>query len=116
MTQVMRVAQRIPALPIPGRQRGAVDLYDVSDDWLPIYDVSDLPGYYMGVGTSGSQFKNAPVVGKLMAKLIAEVEAGHDHDREPVHLDLKYTGRTCNIGFFSRLRELNPDSSYSVIG
>jgi sarcosine oxidase subunit beta len=115
-TQVMRTAQRIPTLPVPEQLRGIVDLYDVSDDWLPIYDVSDLPGFYMAVGTSGSQFKNAPVVGKLMAELIDKVESGQDHDNNPVQLDLKYTRRRCNIGFFSRLRELNPDSSYSVIG
>ena len=52
-TQVMRAGQRMPELPIPGRQQGVVDLYDVSDDWLPIYDASDLPGFYMAVGTSG---------------------------------------------------------------
>jgi len=115
-TQVMRKAQRIPSLPIPQQQQGIVDLYDVSDDWLPIYDASDLPGFYMAVGTSGSQFKNAPVVGKLMAELIGKIEAGHDHDNEPVQFFLTYTRRTCNVGFFSRLRELNPDSSYSVIG
>jgi sarcosine oxidase subunit beta len=115
-TQVMRAAQRIPELPIPEQPRGVVDLYDVSDDWLPIYDASDLPGFYMAVGTSGSQFKNAPVVGKLMAELITRVEAGHDHDNDPVRFLLAYTGHTCNIGFFSRLRELNPESSYSVIG
>jgi sarcosine oxidase subunit beta len=115
-TQVMRKAQRIPELPIPEQQRGIVDLYDVSDDWLPIYDASDLAGFYMAVGTSGSQFKNAPVVGKLMAELISRVEAGHDHDNGPVQFLLKYTRHTCNIGFFSRLRELNPESSYSVIG
>ncbi len=115
-TQVMRAGQRLPELPIPGRQQGVVDLYDVSDDWLPIYDASDLPGFYMAVGTSGSQFKNAPVVGQLMAKLIAEVEAGHEHDTEPVQLVLRCTRRTCDIGVFSRLRTPNPDSSYSVIG
>ena len=115
-TQVMRKAQRIPSLPIPQQQQGIVDLYDVSDDWLPIYDASDLPGFYMAVGTSGSQFKNAPVVGKLMAELIGKVEAGLDHDKAPVQFYLTYTRRTCNVGFFSRLRELNPDSSYSVIG
>jgi sarcosine oxidase subunit beta len=115
-TQVMREAQRIPDLPIPERQKGLVDLYDVTDDWLPIYDVSDLPGFYMAVGTSGNQFKNAPVAGKLMAELIDRVEEGHDHDTDPVTFYMKYTRRVCNIGFFSRLRELNPDSSYSVIG
>jgi sarcosine oxidase subunit beta len=115
-TQMMRKAQRIPDLPIPQQRQGVVDLYDVSDDWLPIYDTSDLPGFYMAVGTSGSQFKNAPVVGKLMAELIAKVEAGHDHDNDPVRLYFKYTRHTCNIGFFSRLRELSQESSYSVLG
>jgi hypothetical protein len=74
------------------------------------------PGASTTVGTSGSHFKNAPVVGKLMAELITEVEAGHDHDNDPVQLFFRYTRRTCNIGFFSRLRELNPESSYSVLG
>jgi len=115
-TQVMRKAQRIPSLPIPEQQRGVVDLYDVSDDWLPIYDVSDLPGFYMAVGTSGNQFKNAPVVGKLMAELISKVEAGQDHDNDPVRFDFTYTRCTCNIGFFSRLREVNPESSNTVMG
>jgi sarcosine oxidase subunit beta len=115
-TQVMRKAQRIPSLPIPEQQRGVVDLYDVSDDWIPIYDVSDLPGFYMAVGTSGNQFKNAPVVGKLMAELIGKVEAGHDHDNDPVQFNFAYTRRTCNVGFFSRLREVHQDSSYTVMG
>jgi sarcosine oxidase subunit beta len=115
-TQVMRKAQRIPSLPIPEQQRGVVDLYDVSDDWLPIYDVSDLPGFYMAVGTSGNQFKNGPVVGKLMAELIGRVEAGQDHDNDPVYFDFTYTRRTLNIGFFSRLREVNQDSSNTVMG
>ena len=115
-TQVMREAQRVKGLGIPGQTGGLVDLYDVSDDWIPIYDKSDLPGFYMAVGTSGNQFKNAPVAGKLMAELIEQVEGGRDHDADPVTMPLKYTRRTCDVGFFSRLRSLNPDSSYSVIG
>ena len=70
----------------------------------------------MAVGTSGNQYKNAPVVGALMATLIEQVEAGRDHDREPVRFSMRYTGRECDVGFFSRLREINPDSSFSVIG
>ena len=115
-TQVMRVAQRIPNLPIPSRPKGVVDLYDVTDDWIPVYDRSDLPGFYMAVGTSGNQYKNAPVAGKLMAELISAVEAGRDHDRDPVRLRLKYTQRDLDLGFFSRLREINTESSFSVIG
>jgi sarcosine oxidase subunit beta len=70
----------------------------------------------MAIGTSGNQYKNAPVVGALMAELIEKIEAGHDHDNNPVKFVMKYTGRECDIGFFSRLREINPDSSFSVIG
>lgn len=115
-TQVMREAQRIPTLPIPNQPKGVVDLYDASDDWIPIYDKSDLPGYYMAVGTSGNQYKNAPVVGVLMAELIQAVEAGRDHDTDPATFKMRYTKRICNIGFFSRLRQINRDSSFSVIG
>ncbi len=115
-TQAMREAQRISGLPIPNQPQGVVDLYDVADDWIPIYDKSDLPGFYMAVGTSGNQYKNAPVAGVLMAELIEKVEAGHDHDSNPVKFVMQHTGRECNLGFFSRLREINPDSSFSVIG
>lgn len=115
-TQVMRQAQRIPTLRIANQPSGVVDLYDASDDWIPIYDKSDLPGFYMAVGTSGNQYKNAPVVGRLMAELIAACEKGHDHDRDPVSFNMHYTQRACNIGFFSRRREINSDSSFSVIG
>ena len=115
-TQVMREAQRIADLRIPNQPSGVVDLYDCTDDWIPIYDKSSLPGFYMAVGTSGNQYKNAPVVGALMAELIAAVEGGHDHDKDPVTFTMKYTKRTCDIGFYSRLRTINPDSSFSVIG
>jgi len=115
-TQVLREAQRLKGLGVPTQPQGLVDLYDVADDWIPIYDKSDLPGFYMAVGTSGNQYKNAPVAGQLMAELIERVEAGHDHDKDPVTLPLPYTKRVCNAGFFSRLRTKNPDSSYSVIG
>ncbi len=114
--QVLREAQRIKGLRVPNQMQGIVDLYDVSDDWIPIYDKSDLPGFYMAVGTSGNQYKNAPVAGAMMAELIDKVEAGHDHDRNPVQFFMKYTGRMFNMGFYSRLREINPDSSCSVIG
>jgi len=114
--QVLREAQRIKGLRVPNQMQGVVDLYDVSDDWIPIYDKSDLPGFYMAVGTSGNQYKNAPVAGAMMAELIDKVEAGHDHDGSPVQFFMKYTGRMFNMGFYSRLREINPDSSFSVVG
>jgi len=114
--QVYRIAQRIPSLGIPSQLRGVVDLYDVSDDWIPIYDRSDLDGFYMAIGTSGNQFKNAPVVGPMMATLIEACENGHDHDNDPVDFHLPRIDRSVSLGFYSRLREINPDSSFSVLG
>ena len=69
-TQAMRYAQRVPSLGIPSKTRGVVDLYDASTDWIPIYDKSSLPGFYMACGSSGNQYKNAPIAGKMMAALI----------------------------------------------
>ena len=115
-TQVMREAMRIPNLPIPSKSQGLVDLYDVSDDWYPIYDKSSLPGFYMAIGTSGNQYKNAPVVGGFMSELIQYCEKGSDHDTDPLKYRMKYINHTLNIGFFSRNREINKDSSFSVIG
>jgi sarcosine oxidase, subunit beta len=114
--QVYRLARRIPTLAIPNERKGIVDLYDVSDDWIPIYDRSALPGFYMAIGTSGNQFKNAPVVGHLMAELIDRVQNGHDHDAHPVRVTAPYTGVELDTGFYSRLRAINPDSSFSVNG
>ncbi|MBM09089.1 MAG: FAD-dependent oxidoreductase [Magnetovibrio sp.] len=115
-TMVMRMAQRLPELGIPEQARGVVGLYDVSDDWMPIYDKSDLPGYYMAVGTSGNQFKNAPVAGKLMAQLVMACEKGHDHDNDPLIFHLENINREISLGAFSRRREVNKNSSFSVIG
>ena len=114
-TYVMRAAQRLPNLRIPNRAAGVVHLYDVTEDWAPIYDASQLPGWYMACGTSGNQFKNAPVAGRMMRHLIDRVEAGHDHDAEPVTFELPHLGRTISMGTYSRRRKLNA-STFSVLG
>lgn len=114
--QVYRLAKRIPDLQIPNQPRGIVDLYDVSTDWLPIYDKSDLGGFYMAIGTSGHEFKNAPPVGYMMSELIDRVENGQAHDVDPVKYKAVYTGNQLNIGFYSRNRKINPESSFSVNG
>jgi sarcosine oxidase, subunit beta len=115
-SQVYRLAKRIPELPIPNRAPGVADLYDVSDDWTPIYDKSALRGFYMAIGTSGHQFKNAGVAGTLMADLIEACEAGHDHDIDPLSFHGGYTGLDIALCAFSRLRGLNTKSSFSVRG
>lgn len=115
-TQALREAMRLPDLKIPNQSQGLVDLYDVTDDWYPIYDKSDLPGFYLAIGTSGNQYKNAPAVGSFMSELIQYCEKGNDHDAEPYQYRMKYIHHALNIGFFSRNRQINADSSFSVIG
>ena len=114
--QVLRLARRLPDLAVPNERRGVVDLYDVSDDWIPIYDRTDLDGFYVAIGTSGNQYKNAGVAGHCMAELIEAVEGGHDHDADPLKVRGRYTGLEMDMGSFSRNREINADSSFSVNG
>ncbi len=114
--QAYRYAQRVPSLGIPSQMKGVVDLYDVTEDWIPIYDKSALPGFYMAIGTSGNQFKNAPIAGKMMAALIGYCESGNDHDVKPLQFHLPYIDRDIDVGFYSRKRKINPESSFSVLG
>jgi sarcosine oxidase subunit beta len=114
--QLWRAAQRFPTLGIPNRVQGIAALYDVSSDWIPIYDRSDLDGYYMAVGTSGNQFKNAPVVGEIMAALIEYCSNGGDHDETPLDFKLRHIDRSISLAFCSRLRAVHAESSFSVLG
>jgi sarcosine oxidase, subunit beta len=113
--QVYRLARRIPSLSIPFAAKGLAGLYDVSDDALPIYDRSDLDGFYMAVGTNGNQFKLAPVIGRLMASLIDACEHGRDHDAEPVAFRGTATDVTFDTGAFSRRRTFTGDSVLNLI-
>ena len=73
-------------------------------------------GFYLVIGTSGNQFKNALVVGRLLAELINSCENGHDHDRNPVKFTGRYTGHILNAGFYPRMRDIHRESSFSVVG
>ena len=114
--QALRMAQRMPSMGIPSKMSGVVDLYDVTEDWIPIYDKSCIDGFYMACGSSGNQYKNAPVAGKLMASLIEYCEGGNDHDRNPLQFPLENVDHIFDAATVSRLREVNPDSSFSVLG
>jgi sarcosine oxidase subunit beta len=115
-TQVMRYAQRVPALGIPSHTRGVIDLYDASTDWIPIYDKSSLDGFYMACGSSGNQFKNAPIAGKMMTELVDYVESGNNHDVNSLSFTLPYIQKQIDVGFYSRNRLVNKESSFSVLG
>jgi sarcosine oxidase subunit beta len=113
--QCLRLMKRIPSLEL-GPTRGVVSLYDVTvQDWYPIADKTDLPGYYVCIGTSGSSFKTAPVLGRLMTEIIESCEGGIDVDTQPLKLILPRIGIAIDTRFLSRLRtELT--STGTVIG
>jgi sarcosine oxidase subunit beta len=52
----------------------------------------------------------------MMAALIDYCEDGADHDKNPLHFPLSYIDSSIDVGFYSRLREINSESSFSVIG
>lgn len=101
---MLRLARRLPDFGIPLKTLGIGALYDVSDDWIPIYDKSSLPGFFMACGTSGNQFKNAPLVGKFMRVLMEAEEQGVDHDLTPLSVTGEHTGKEIHLDAFSRLR------------
>ena len=114
-TQATRLGRRLPDLPVPPRPKGIAGVYDVSDDWIPVYDRTSLAGYYVAIGTSGNQFKNAPVIGQLMTALITQCEAGRDHDTDPVIWRAARTQLDVDLSHYSRLRQPHT-SSGSVLG
>ena len=102
---VWRLAKRIPEASVPNRPTGLASHYDVTPDWTPIYDRTDLGGFYIACGTSGNQFKNAPLIGHLMNQLISACEAGHDHDNDPVQVLCPMVNEIVDLGTFSRNRK-----------
>jgi sarcosine oxidase, subunit beta len=114
-TTMYRLARRVPEFGVPHRPIGLAALYDVADDWVPIYDRSAVPGWYMACGTSGNQFKNAPIAGRFMRAIVDAVEAGHDHDADPVQFVGERTGRAIDLGQFSR-RRTPAQTSGTVMG
>ena len=52
---------------------------------------------------------------RAMAALVEYCEGGGDHDRFPLRFPLEHLGREVDVGAFSHLREINRDSSFSVL-
>lgn len=121
-----RNALRFLNLPLPtSRQtQGFVSTYDVAEDWTPIYDKSNLKGYYQAIATSGNQFKNAGIIGKIVEKIISDNENNRiDTDQTTSFLELENLGapgegddklRYLSLSHFSRLRDLS--SGGNVLG
>ena len=104
--QVTRAARRLPGLGVPGRVLGVAGVYDVTEDWTPVYDGTERAGYYVAIGTSGNQFKNAPVVGKIMSQVI----------KGEATLVGQHTGLEISLAAFRCHRARNPDSTGTVMG
>jgi glycine/D-amino acid oxidase-like deaminating enzyme len=102
--QCLRLMKRFPEVRL-GRPRGLAAMYDVTlKDWYPIVDRTDLPGYYVCIGTSGSSFKTSPVLGRLTAEIVEACEGGRDTDRDPIRLSLPRIGTSIDTLFLSRRR------------
>jgi hypothetical protein len=71
-----------------------------------VYDRTEREGFFVAIGTSGNQFKNAPVVGRIMSALIK----GEDT------LTGVHTGLAVGLSAFRRDRERNADSTGTVLG
>jgi len=112
---VYRAGLRMPTLQVPNTAAGLTALYDATPDWMPIYDRTALGGLYQMRGTSGNQFKNAPVVGRILSRLVEGCENGHGHDAAPLQLALPNTSESLDLGAFSRLRK-GAVSSGTVLG
>lgn len=120
-SQLYRGALRMKNLHIPSatNTRGIVACYDITEDWTPIYDKSEIEGYYMAIGTSGNQFKNIGVDGQFMAELIVKNENSEFNKfnkKKEFSFNLKRTNNTIHSSNSSRLRKPNCASSGTVLG
>jgi glycine/D-amino acid oxidase-like deaminating enzyme len=104
--QATRAARRFPELGVPGKSVGIAGVYDVTADWTPIYDRTERDGFFVAIGTSGNQFKNAPVVGRIMSAVI----------RGEQTVTGTHTGLEIGLSSFARDRERNADSTGTVMG
>jgi sarcosine oxidase subunit beta len=52
----------------------------------------------------------------MLAALVEYCENGSDHDSNPLQFTLPYIKRDIDVGFYSRRRKINEESSFSVLG
>ena len=112
MLWLYRYALRVPSTKIPSSRnqiKGFVSTYDVSDDWSPICDASNLGGYYALRATSGNCFKTAPLLSQMLSKIIVETENGRDTHETGSYIDLPLGGEAGNklrLDTYSRKRKV----------
>ncbi len=52
----------------------------------------------------------------MSAVALLDSDAEADHDADPVQVAMPRTDLTADLGHYSRRREINPESSFSVMG
>ena len=114
--QVTRAARRLPGLTVPSRPKGIAGVYDVAEDWTPIYDRTDADGFYVAMGTSGNQFKNAPLVGRFLTTIIDADEGTRSRGETGPQYVGEHTGHRIDLSTYARNRARNTASSGTVMG
>jgi glycine/D-amino acid oxidase-like deaminating enzyme len=66
-----RTSRTLPALADARLSRSYAGAFDITPDWMPILDEAALPGFFIAAGMSGHGFKLAPMIGEMVAALIA---------------------------------------------
>jgi glycine/D-amino acid oxidase-like deaminating enzyme len=66
-----RTSRALPALNDATYRRGWAGAFDITPDWMPILDQTNVRGFYVAAGMSGHGFKLAPVVGEMIAARIS---------------------------------------------
>jgi glycine/D-amino acid oxidase-like deaminating enzyme len=66
-----RTSRAVPRMADARYARGWAGAFDITPDWMPILDETDLEGFFVAAGMSGHGFKLAPAVGEMMAALIS---------------------------------------------
>ena len=99
----------------PTRRSASSGIYDVADDWIPIYDRTDLDGFYVAIGTSGNQFKNAPFAAHAHGRADRRRRGRSRPRGRPVSVRAPTPAQSSTSGS-SRATGRQPDSSFSVHG
>jgi|Deesub1362A_J573_1020465.scaffolds.fasta_scaffold00036_47 sarcosine oxidase subunit beta len=95
-----RVTKLMPKLKGVKVLRQWAGLYDMTPDSLPILGETEIEGFIQANGFSGHGFMLAPIVGKLIAKLIATGES------DPLLEPFKY----------DRFKEMDVEPEHMVVG
>jgi glycine/D-amino acid oxidase-like deaminating enzyme len=90
---------------------GACTAFELAKRGWRTLNVDRLPA--AGYGSTGS---SCAIIRTHYSTLDGAALGGRDHDRDPLQFRLERAAHTVSIGFFSRLREVNRESSFSVLG